>query len=266
MRRPCRSARRPPDQRTDGRAEDEDAHHETLGGRGQSEVFTHGFEGAVDDAGVVAEEQSAERSINGDIGDLNLALDPDAQGQRDAHLDALVELAVRTRAGAVVLPCGAQDHDPIESLDADLDRVAEQLIRAADRANARGVDIWVEALHFFRLCWNIDRAAQLAQRLTGTTIGIVMDFSHIVAFGGDPVEFVTRFGPLITHVHIRDAVPGDIHRSVGAGETDFAAGFAALADAGYQGHFALELETRDITDDQRAGGAVNAGTYVAGLL
>ncbi len=206
------------------------------------------------------------RSINGDIGDLNTPLDAAGRRGRDAHLTSLIDLAVATRAGAVVLPCGAQSHDPIRSLDEDLDLVADELVRAAETANTRGVDIWVESLHFFRLCWNIDRAQQLADRLADTSVGLVMDFSHIVASGGDPVDFIARFHPRVTHVHIRDAVPGDIHRSVGAGAADFAAGFTALAAAGYSGHFALELETRDITNDQRASGAVNAGTFVSRLL
>ena len=42
-----------------------------------------------------------------------------------------------------------------------------------------------------------------------------MDFSHIVASGGDPQEFVDRFADRIAHVHIRDAVPGNINLSVG---------------------------------------------------
>lgn len=206
------------------------------------------------------------RSINGDIGDLNAPLDAHARAARDTHLRALVDLAVATGSGAVVLPCGAQDHEPVRALDEDLDLVAAQLTRAAEHANTRGVDIWVESLHYFRLCWNLDRARQLADRLAGSPVGIVMDFSHIIASGGDPVEFVALFADRITHVHIRDAVPGDIHRSVGTGAADFAAGFAALADHGYVGHFALELETRDITDDQRAISATNAGIYVSERL
>ena len=50
-----------------------------------------------------------------------------------------------------------------------------------------------------------------------------MDFSHIVASGGDPLEFVDRFADRIAHVHIRDAVPGNINLSVGRGSVDFAA-------------------------------------------
>ena len=67
------------------------------------------------------------------------------------------------------------------------------------------------------------RAQALTDRLTADPVGIVMDFSHIVASGGDPVDFVDRFAGRIAHVHIRDAVPGNINLSVGNGDVDFAA-------------------------------------------
>ena len=122
--------------------------------------------------------------------------------------------------------------EPVDSLDADLDRVAAELVAAADVAASRGVELWTESLHFHRLCCNIERAQALTDRIADQ-VGIVMDFSHIVASGGDPVEFVDRFGPRIAHVHIRDAVPGNINLSVGNGAVDFGRGLKALADAGY---------------------------------
>ena len=131
-----------------------------------------------------------------------------------------------------MLPCGALDHTPIDTLDADLDRVAAELVAAAGTAAAHGVELWTESLHFHRLCFNIERAQQLTSRLDQADhhVGVVMDFSHIIASGGDPVEFVDRFGPRIAHVHIRDAVPGNINLSVGNGAVDFARGLKALAD------------------------------------
>ena len=132
------------------------------------------------------------------------------------HLDSLVALAVATDARALVLPCGAIDHTPVDTLDADIALVADELAAAADVAASRGVELWTESLHLHRLCWNLERAQLLTDRLADN-VGIVMDFSHVVASGGDPVEFVDRFGPRIAHVHIRDAVPGNINLSVGNG-------------------------------------------------
>src|SRR5262245_42470801 len=167
------------------------------------------------------------RSINGDIGDLNRPLDAAGRAARDRHLEMLLALTVATGADALVLPCGALDHQPLASLDDDLDLVAQELTRAAERAAERGVEVWTESLHFYRLCANSERAQQLTDRLTGTPVRVVMDFSHIVASGGDPEDFVARFGDSIAHVHIRDAVPGNINLSVGHGNVDFARGLKA---------------------------------------
>lgn len=206
------------------------------------------------------------RSINGDIGDLNQPLGDDTRADRDRHLDMMIALAAATRARALVLPCGAIGHRPIESLDADLDRVAGELTRAAERASRHSVQVWTESLHFHRLCWNLERAQRLTDRLADTRVRVVMDFSHVVASGGDPREFVDRFADLIAHVHIRDAMPGNINLSVGRGCVDFGRGLKSLADAGYTGHFSLELETRDITDDQRPAATAEAAQLISDLI
>lgn len=213
----------------------------------------------------VAESGLAVRSINADIGDLNVPLGKGPRVRRQGHLGMLLALAVATGARALVLPCGAIDHEPVESLDADLDLIATELVGTARVAREHGVELWVESLHFHRLCFNIERAQHLTDRIAGQ-VGVVMDFSHIVASGGDPVDFVSRFGRLISHVHIRDAVPGNINLSVGNGAVDFARGLKALADAGFAGHFALELETRDITDDERPAAAAFAAQLISDLI
>jgi len=214
----------------------------------------------------VARSGLAVRSINADVGDLNLPLDEFGRRGRDEHLRRLAQLARRVGAEAVVLPCGAQSHDVIRTLDDDLDLVAEQLIRAASITAEYGVRVWVESLHYFRLCWNTALAEALTGRLANTRVGVVMDFSHIVASGGDPVVFVDAFADRIAHVHIRDAVDGDINLSVGNGDADFAAGLAALRAAHYPGHVSLELETADVADTDRPAAAAAAGRYIESLL
>jgi sugar phosphate isomerase/epimerase len=206
------------------------------------------------------------RSVNGDIGDLNAVLDGGRQAARDRHLDALLTLAANTGAKALVLPCGALSHDPVRSVDQDLDTIATQLIRAGQRAAEFGVQLWTESLHFLRFCWNLKRAELLARRLEGTGVGIVMDFSHIVAAGEDPVEYIERHQGLIAHVHLRDAVPGNINLSIGNGQADFAAGLRSLAAHGYTGHFSLELETRDVTNDERPAAAAKAASFLTDLI
>jgi len=206
------------------------------------------------------------RSVNGDIGDLNAVLDAGQQAGRDSHLDALLTLTATTGAKALVLPCGALSHEPVRSREEDLDTVAAQLIRAAERAAEFGVELWTESLHFLRFCWNLERAELLAKRLAGSGVGIVMDFSHIVAAGEDPLEYLARHEGRIAHVHLRDAVPGNINLSIGNGQADFAAGLRALAAQGYEGHFSLELETRDITHGERPAAAAKAASFITDLI
>ncbi|RKO21143.1 sugar phosphate isomerase/epimerase [Pseudarthrobacter phenanthrenivorans] len=206
------------------------------------------------------------RSVNGDIGDLNALLDAEGRAARQRHLDSLLSLAATTGAKALVLPCGALDHKPVQSVDQDLDLIAAQLIGAAQRAGEFGVELWTESLHFLRFCWNLERAGQLADRLAGFDVGIVMDFSHIVAAGEDPLDYLERHNGRIAHVHLRDAVPGNINLSIGNGDADFAAGLKRLSADGYRGHFSLELETRDVTHDERPAAAAKAASFITDLI
>lgn len=206
------------------------------------------------------------RSINADIGDLNAFLTPEAERKRAEHLDRLLDLASGVEATALVLPCGALGHDPVVGLEEDLDRVAAELGSAAKKASERGIELWVESLHFLRLSWNLDVCTQLHERLTGSDVGVVMDFSHLVASETDPLAFITNFGHMIRHVHLRDAVPGDINLSLGNGAVDFASGLQALQANHYQGHYSLELETRDITNDERPDATAAAGRFITDLI
>jgi sugar phosphate isomerase/epimerase len=111
----------------------------------------------------------------------------------------------------------------------------------------------------------LDRAEALA-RLLPAGVGLICDVSHIVASGSTPREFVRRLGSQTTHVHLRDAEPGYIHHSIGNGQVDFADTVAALDEIGYDGKFSLELETRDVENDDRAAAALRAGRFISSLL
>ena len=100
-------------------------------------------------AEVNAASGCAVRSVNGDIGDLNRPLDAQQRAERDEHLDRLLEPGRRRSARRPwCCPTARSDHDPIADLDADLDRVAAELIRAAAGAPSRPAwQLWVESLH-----------------------------------------------------------------------------------------------------------------------
>ncbi|WP_420112024.1 sugar phosphate isomerase/epimerase family protein, partial [Pseudactinotalea sp.] len=217
-------------------------------------------------AGTVAASGLRVRSINADIGDLNV---PDASDDdsrvRDRHLDHLLDLAAAIDADAVVLPNGGLSHAPRSSFAADLGLVAGRLEGAAERAASRGREVWVEAPHLFRLVHTVDGAAALSSQLSGS-VGLVCDVSHVVASGGTPRDFLTRFADRTRHVHLRDASLGYIHHSIGRGEIDFADVVSALDEHGYRGDLALELETRDLADADRGVVAREAGLLISGWL
>lgn len=186
------------------------------------------------------------RSMNGDVGDFN---DPDADLDAQAeHVERLVRLTAAIGADALVLPCGSLGHEPIVDLDADLDRVATALARAGAIASAHGVGLWVESLHYLRLCFDRVRADALHARLAGSGVRPILDVAHVVAAGDDLVDTIRAWGGSIAHVHLRDAVPGEFSHAIGAGEVDFAAALRALDAVGYAGGFALELPSRAYVD------------------
>lgn len=218
-----------------------------------------------DVAGVVRDSGLKVRSVNADVGDLNRPLDSAGRAARQEHLSRLLELCVAIGSVGLVLPNGALQHEPLVDLETDQERVADQLKLIQQRCASAGVELWLEAPHFFRLSYNLARAEAMVRRLP-PEIGLICDVSHIVASGSTPREFVERFGPRIRHVHIRDAEPGYIHHSVGKGQVDFPDTVAALAEIGYAGKFSLELETRDVTNDERPEAALAAGRYISSLL
>lgn len=205
------------------------------------------------------------RSVNADVGDLNHALDASEQAARYTHVDRLIDLSTAIGATGLVLPNGALRHEPILDLASDLALVADQVTDIAERCAASGLRLWIEAPHYFRLCYDLNRATQLLALLP-SSVGVICDVSHIVASGSLPRRFVEIAGPRISHVHLRDAEPGYIHHSIGNGQVDFADAIAALEESGYQGAYSLELETRDVSDDDRPAAALRAGRYISSLL
>jgi sugar phosphate isomerase/epimerase len=223
---------------------------------------------AADLVDVLAEQVAASgvavRVINADIGDMD---DPDLDGpQLRERLRPLLELALAVGTSTIMLPCGRTGTTPRTELARDIGAVARALTTAAEFVGAAGLDLLVEAPHSRRLCADLDRSERLYEALGDAPVGAILDLSHVVASGGDEVDAVRRLGDRIRHVHLRDAVRGDINRSIGRGDVDFPAAIDALTAAGYQGHYSLELETHDIDDADRPTEAGRAGHYISSLL
>ena len=205
------------------------------------------------------------RSVNADVGDLNRSLDSVGQTARSSHVDRLIDLTAAIGAIGLVLPNGELRHEPITDLASDLTLVADQVAGIAERCTAAGLQLWIEAPHYFRLCYDLNRAAQLITLLPAS-VGVICDVSHIVAAGSTPRQFVDLAGSRIRHVHLRDAEPGYIHHSIGNGQVDFVDALDALEQSGYDGTYSLELETRDVSDDDRPAATLAAGRHISTLL
>jgi sugar phosphate isomerase/epimerase len=204
------------------------------------------------------------RLINADVADMD---DPDLDaGEMRSRLRTLVDLAQAVGTSTIMLPCGRQGTEPRTELSRDIATVARSLTAAADFVNTAGLNLLVEAPHSRRLCATVERSEMLYEALGESPVGAVLDFSHVVASGDDEVDAVRRFDGRIGHVHLRDAVLGDINLSIGRGKVNFPAAIDALTTSGYQGHYSLELETHDIEDADRPTEAGRAGRYITSLL
>jgi sugar phosphate isomerase/epimerase len=204
------------------------------------------------------------RLINADVADMD---DPDLDAaEMQRRLRTLIELAQAVGTSTIMLPCGRQGTEPRTELSRDIATVARNLTAGANFVNAAGLNLLVEAPHSRRLCATVERSEMLYEALGESPVGAVLDFSHVVASGDDEVDAVRRFDGRIGHVHLRDAVLGDINLSIGRGKVDFPAAIDALSSSGYQGHYSLELETHDIEDADRPTEAGRAGRYITSLL
>ena len=206
----------------------------------------------------------AVRLINADVADMDDPDLDDAEMQR--RLRTLVDLAKAVGTSTIMLPCGRQGTEPRTELSRDIATVARTLTAAADFVSAAGLILLVEAPHSRRLCATLERSEMLYEALGESPVGAVLDFSHVVASGDDELDAVRRFDGRIGHVHLRDAVLGDINLSIGRGKVNFPAAIDALITSGYHGHYSLELETHDIEDADRPTEAGRAGRYITSLL
>ncbi|WP_017975373.1 sugar phosphate isomerase/epimerase family protein [Actinopolyspora halophila] len=178
------------------------------------------------------------------------------------------ELAAHARrlGAALIVPCGAPSRTPFVDEAADLARTARGLRVLSSVAAGHGVRLLVEAPHHHRFCHSVERVRALLELVPVDVAGLVYDVSHVVAGGVDEVELATELVERIEHVHLRDAVAGDINRSIGRGDADFAGIVDALRERGYAGRYVLELETHDVTEDDREAVAESSRDAISALL
>lgn len=202
-------------------------------------------------------------AVNADPGDLN---DP-ALTSTDltAVIEPLAGLAAALGA-ALIVPAGRADHAPMVDHDSDLERIAENLGLISEICAAQGVRLLVEVLHHRRYVHTVEAADALLARCSPEQFGVLFDVSHVVASAEDPLAWARSLGDRIERVHLRDAVPGDLNLSFGAGEVDLPALVRTLEAQDFTGTYILELETHDVAEEDREQDAARSHAEISQLL
>ncbi|MGJ7909047.1 sugar phosphate isomerase/epimerase family protein [Actinopolyspora sp. H202] len=223
-----------------------------------------------DRGGDIAEIVETIRDFRVDVWALNVDPGPlnDPELDRETLASRGAELAAHAaQLGAdLIVPCGAPSRSPFVDETADLARTAGGLRLLSSVTSEHGVRLLVEAPHHHRFCHSADRVRALLGMVSPEVAGVVYDVSHVVAGGIDEAEFAAEFADRIEHVHLRDAVAGDINRSIGRGSADFTGVIGALHEHGYTGRYVLELETHDVAEHSRETVAGESRDTISALL
>lgn len=89
-------------------------------------------------------------------------------------------------------------------------------------------------------CIDADDYARMLEGIDAEILGWCPDIFHICAGGMDPVETLSRYRPLINHVHYSDLDRALVPQAMGEGSMDFDAVTRYLVDTGYQGWLVVE--------------------------
>jgi inosose dehydratase len=121
----------------------------------------------------------------------------------------------------------------------------------------------------------VEAPAEVARMLEVSEIGLCMDAGHFLVGGGDPVEYVKKWGDRIDHVHIKTAdlprfqevvdegLPtnaiweGEVFPKLGEGALDVDAFLAALREIDYAGWLVVEQDIFPTTAERFAQAAAD---------
>jgi len=157
-------------------------------------------------------------------------------------------------------------------LDADVERMAEQMRELAERAARRGLRIGYEALSWGSAVSRFAQAWEVVRRADHPHLGLILDSFHTLALRDDFRPIAELPGERIFYVQLADApwintdpLTHSRHYRCfpGQGELDVTGFLGAVLDASYTGPISLEI----FNDEFRAAPArANAGDAMRSLL
>ncbi len=152
---------------------------------------------------------------------------------------------------------------PHETSDPTYDKLKSRIVQIADIFADQDIEVGFET--------GQETASTLKDFLDDMAkdnIGVNFDPANMILYQmGDPIEALDVLGPYLKQCHIKDAtetkVPGTWgdEVTVGTGQVDWPAFFAALDRASFDGYLAIEREA----GDQRIADIKTAAEFVAGL-
>ena len=176
----------------------------------------------------------------------------DAEARRLCREDTKAVLALCADLGArgVVMPpvlhmdghTRVSDPGRFETVrEAEDAMLADQLPELAERAAALGVRLMLEPVNRFETdyLYTLGHAVSLCERVGHDGLGITADFFHMQIEELHPADALRRAGRWLTHVHVAE----NTRVEPGPGSLDFAPGFGALREVGYDGYVVIECRT-----------------------
>ena len=184
--------------------------------------------------------------------------DPD----RDPVGEIATTLAGFTAAGATTLVLAADTGVAGYDQRTELDEAAWRLLLAnLDRIRDTAGELGITATLHPHVGTVVEREADVARVLAGSTVPLCLDNGHLMIGGVDPAALAAQVPDRIAHTHLKDvdaalvervrtgdiaysaAVERGIYRPLGEGDAGIAAIIASLEAAGYPGWYVLEQDT-----------------------
>ncbi|TFH85671.1 myo-inosose-2 dehydratase [Billgrantia azerbaijanica] len=179
------------------------------------------------------------------------------------HLNLLKQCGATAMVFCEVTHCvhGNQSH-PLSQRphlsDGEWQRLTEGLNIVGDYLKEQGVHL---AYHH-HLGTVVESQADVERLMDDTrdSVGLLLDFGHLVGAGGDPLAVAQRYASRIKHVHCKDirfpvldelrnrdksfldGVLDGVFTVPGDGDVDFLPGLTHLCEQGYQGWLVVEAE------------------------
>jgi glucosamine-6-phosphate deaminase len=173
---------------------------------------------------------------------------PDASARRIAIDEAARSAEVAAALGATGIRVFGDRVQPGADLASTRGWIAESLAALRDRVRGSGVEVWLETHGHFATA---AAARDVLEQAGGDGLGLVWDPANAFSeFGEEPEAGFSALGPLVRHVHLKDARrPADGRVPwppvlTGTGDFPAARVLACLAGAGYDGWVSFEWEKR----------------------